>query len=250
MRKKDVATRWFIRSGIWHKMYRMARLWFQRFCIFTPNSLGKWYEIIQFDEHIFHLGWNHQLHGILDMYRFLLHTLLTCWYSKRGSYFRKQLCVFRDTPGLVSAFDKSKRSLFTLKGVKGPKFIWTLNHELQGETGMLTLKDFDFFGDFHTQKKTSGPSGCIFVLTSQAPLNPCYFLVTSKLSKQKLGRNLGLRKGCEGGNDDPICSETWLKNTFQLILSWRMPMISFGQRSGSKKLRNSLLPYWSIHWDA
>ena len=42
MRKKDVGpTRWFIRSGIWHKMYRMARLWFQRFCIFIPNSLGK-----------------------------------------------------------------------------------------------------------------------------------------------------------------------------------------------------------------
>jgi len=44
-------------QGIWHKMYRMARLWFQRFCIFTPNSLGKWYEIIQFGEHIFHMGW-------------------------------------------------------------------------------------------------------------------------------------------------------------------------------------------------
>lgn len=80
-------------------------------------------------------------------YRFLLHTLLPCWGSKRGSYFRKQLGAFSGTPRVwYLHWTNLRRSLFTFKGVtQGPKFIWTLDHQLQGETGMLTLKDFDFW---------------------------------------------------------------------------------------------------------
>lgn len=128
---------------------------------------------------------------------FIAHILRV--FGKRGSYFRKQLGVcFRDTPGLVTALDKSKRSLFTFKGVesRGPNSSGLSTTSCNVELECLHSK-ISTFGDFHTKKKTSGPSGCIFVLTSQVPLNPCYFLVlvTSKLSKQKLGRNLGLRKG-------------------------------------------------------
>ena len=43
----------------WQQLFikSLTRWWFQRLFIFTPNP-G---EMIQFDEHIFQMGWNHQL---------------------------------------------------------------------------------------------------------------------------------------------------------------------------------------------
>ena len=50
------------RTGLYWKVriWVGARRWFQTFFIFTP-ILG---EMIQFDEHIFQMGWNHQLGSI------------------------------------------------------------------------------------------------------------------------------------------------------------------------------------------
>ncbi len=48
---KDVSN--FERQNFFTK----SKWWFQSFFIFTPIPL----EMIQFDEHIFQMGWNHQL---------------------------------------------------------------------------------------------------------------------------------------------------------------------------------------------
>lgn len=121
---------------------------------------------------------------------FIAHVLRV--FGKRGSYFRKQLGVcFRDTPGLVTALDKSKRSLFTFKGVesRGPNSsgLSTTSCNVKLEclhskisTGLVTsIPIFIHLGHLG-----------VFLYSHHKRLSiQCYFLVTSK---QKLGRNLGV----------------------------------------------------------
>ena len=73
---------WSLLQGIGgHQPILTNTRWFQRFFIFTPN-LG---EMIQFDEHIFQMGWfNHQLEsvskGLLQPPPSIYGGFLKCWY--------------------------------------------------------------------------------------------------------------------------------------------------------------------------
>ena len=92
---------------------QMTRWWFQRFFTFTPNP-G---EMIQFDDHIFQLGWNYQLDDHEKVYEFpspkvVLPNLTEIPFPTRPQTWNSDLMVSALTPVFMWLGNKTHRVRF------------------------------------------------------------------------------------------------------------------------------------------
>ena len=93
----ELCVLWSVPKKIGPPKNYSSRWWFQIFFILTPNP-G---EMIQFDEHIFQLGWNHQpVHGDLHNFGWSF-TSPTCPRSRGGNLEKAILMLTWRTPRVV-----------------------------------------------------------------------------------------------------------------------------------------------------